>query len=84
MSKVIQFSDSDCPSLPAPDPFSKRNRHGLSTADFRRMLCDLKSRPASQRAFLRKLLVRALATSVSTGLPVTNHAVPDPVFPSKP
>jgi hypothetical protein len=82
MPKVIALSRTDSFSLPLLDRQTKRKTHGLSTADFRRLLSELKSRPPSQRAFLRKLLSRAIANGAPTRFPVTNHAVPDPVVPS--
>jgi hypothetical protein len=78
MSKVINLREIGCFYLPAPDKFSKRNRHGLSTADFRRILSDLKLRAPSERAFLRKLLTRALATGGPTQFPAVTHVVVDP------
>jgi hypothetical protein len=82
MSKVITFRGTDCLSLPVPDMRTRRNAQGLSTADFRRLLSELKHRPPSQRAFLRKLLSRAIATRAPIGFPAVNHAVRDPVSPS--
>jgi hypothetical protein len=82
MSKVIMLDEMDCLVLPAPDIRKKRNSQGLSTADFRRLLSELKQRPPSQRAFLRRLLRRAIANGAPTQFPVTNHAVHDPVGPS--
>jgi hypothetical protein len=81
MSKVFVPQETGCFYLPAPDKFSKRNRIGLSTDDFRRILSDLKLRPPSQRAFLRKLLTRALATG-PTQFPVVTHVVDNPAGPS--
>ena len=82
MSKVVTFSKADCFYLPEPDMRGKRNAHGLSTADFRRLLSELRLRPPSQRAFLRKLLSRALATGAPINFPVVDHAVHDPVGPT--
>ena len=82
MSKVIVMAQTDCLYLPVPDGFQKRNAQGLSTGDFRRILTQLKHRPPSQRAFLRKLLSRALATGAPTHFPAVHHVVPDPVHPS--
>jgi len=54
-----------------------------STADYRRLLSDLKLRPASQRAFLRKLLRRAAMNSALYDFPVaapqypTSNLMPD-------
>ena len=82
MSKVITFRGTDCLTLPVPDMRTKRNALGLSTEDFRRLLSELKHRPPSQRAFLRKLLSRAIVTRAPIGFPAVNHAVRDPVSPS--
>jgi hypothetical protein len=82
MSKVIVMNETGGLILSAVDKSKKRNSQGLSTSDFRRILSDLRQRPPSQRAFLRKLLSRALATGAPTYFPVVNHAVPDPVHPS--
>jgi hypothetical protein len=78
----MEFDNMDCFFLPAPDWSKKRNAQGLSTEDFRQILSDLRQRPTSQSAFLRKLLQRAIANGASTKFPVTNLAVPDPVSPS--
>jgi len=82
MPKVIVLSGTDCLSLPTPNQGRKRNAQGLSTSDFRRLLCELKRRPPSEREFLRKLLSRAIANGTPTRFPVVDHAVPDPVGPS--
>ena len=82
MSKVITFRGTDCLTLPVPDMRMRRNAQGLSTADFRRILSELKHRPPSQRAFLRKLLSRAVVTGAPNGFPAVHHAVRDPVSPS--
>ena len=70
--------------LPLPE-LSKSKRQfsrNLTTADYRRILSELKLRPPTQRAFLRKLLTRALATGALNDLPAPNHVVDDPVVPS--
>jgi hypothetical protein len=82
MAKVISFYENDSLSLPAPDMAKKRNFQGLSTADFRRLLSELNRRPPSQRAFLRKLLSRAIANGAPTDFPVASRVVHDPVGPS--
>jgi hypothetical protein len=74
--------ETGCFHLPPPDMRKKRNAQGLSTADFRRVLTDLKHRPPTQRVFLRKLLSRAIANGTPNGFPVVHHAVPDPVVPT--
>jgi hypothetical protein len=82
MTKEITRQQTDCFSLPALGVHGRRNALGLSAADFRRISTDLKSRPPSQRTFLRKLLRRAIANGAPTQFPVTNHAVGVPVMPS--
>jgi len=78
MSNVIVIPGLDGFRLPAIDPRTKRNAQGLSTSDFRRLLADLKHRPPSQRAFLRKLLRRVIATGAPTHFPVVHHVVRTP------
>jgi len=82
MPNVVVMQSSGAFSLPAPLGRAKRNSQGLSTQDFRRILTDLRHRPPSQRAFLRKLLHRALLTSAPNEFPVVHHVVPDPITPS--
>jgi hypothetical protein len=82
MEKVLESYETSCFCLPKLVAGPKRNALGLSTADFRRILCDLKHRPPTQRVFLRKLLRRAIANGRANGFPVVHHAVPDPVSPA--
>jgi len=58
MSNVIVIADPNA-ARPKRTQGPRRNGHAHSTADFRRMLSDLKLRPPTQRAFLRRLLQRA-------------------------
>jgi hypothetical protein len=51
-----------------------------TTADYRRMLSELRLRPPSQRAFLRKLLTRAMPMAPKQ-FPVATHVV-HPAEPS--
>jgi hypothetical protein len=60
----------------------RRNGNGLTTDHYRRLLAELKLRPPSQRAYLRKLLSQAISTGRPTHFPVITHAVFDPVSPS--
>jgi hypothetical protein len=78
MSKVIVIPETDGFRLPPMDPGKRRNVHGLSTSDFRRLLTDLKHRPPTQRAFLRRLLRRAMAVGAPTHFPVVHHVVRTP------
>jgi hypothetical protein len=82
MSKVDTIFGAAPPSLPGPGNINRQNAHGLTTSDYRRRLSELRLRPPSQRALLRKLLNRALFTGAHTEFPVTNRAVPYPVSPS--
>ena len=75
MSKVIVISHTDELTLPEQSKNQKRNSRGLSTSDYRRLLSQLSLRPPTQRAFLRRLLTRAIATGASKGLRVTTHVV---------
>lgn len=75
MSKVIVISHTDELTLPEENKNQKRNSRGLSTSDYRRLLSQLRLRPPTQRAFLRRLLTRAIAAGTSKGLPVTHHVV---------
>jgi hypothetical protein len=78
MSNVIVIPGTESLRLPPIDPRKKRNAQGLSTSDFRRLLTQLKHQPPSQRAFLRKLLRRAIATGAPTNFPVVHHVVRTP------
>lgn len=62
------------PSLGSTEAPARRARscRGLKSADFRRLLSDLKRRPANEREFLRKLLKRAAAAKASIDFPVAN------------
>jgi hypothetical protein len=81
MAKVIALSGTDRLSSPEQDENKKRNPQGLTTADFRRLLSEPSLRPPSQRALLRKLLKRAIASGAPANFPVTNHVVRNPVSP---
>ena len=82
MTKVITIPASA--RLPFPELGNSKKRYplGRTTADFRRILSELSLRPPSQRAFLRKLLNRALVNRAQNEFPVPNHSVRDPVSPS--
>jgi hypothetical protein len=82
MSKVAIFLSAGQLALPAQSKHGKRNTHGLTTGDYRRLLSQLSQRPSSQRAFLRKLLRRALSTGAPARFPVTSRDVHNPVNPS--
>jgi hypothetical protein len=61
---------------------SKRNHVGMTIADFRRFLTNLRLQPPSHREFLRKLLRRALAAHGAKGFPVTLLADTNPLIRS--
>jgi hypothetical protein len=70
MSKVDTIFGAAPPSLPGPGNINSQNAHGLTTSDYHRHLSELRLRPPSQRAFLRKLLNRALLNNgAHTGFP---------------
>jgi hypothetical protein len=80
VSKVVLISGLEENS---PESIARRrSMNGLTTEHYRRLLSELRLRPPSQRAFLRKLLCRAQATGAPAHFPVVPHAVPDPVSPS--
>jgi hypothetical protein len=81
MAKLIAFCGTDCLSLPEQEKNKKRNPQGLTTADFRRLLSEMRRRPPSERAFLRKLLKRAIASGDPVNFPVTDHVVGNPISP---
>ena len=79
MSKLIPITDASrfCPDrsgLPG-----RTKRPAFRTVDYRRMLTEMRLRPPSQRAFLKKLLKRAALTGAAQEFPVTLHAVGNPV-----
>jgi hypothetical protein len=80
MSKVIAFSSSER-FLPQGSKGRKCYHMALTTADYRRMLSELKLPPPSQRAFLRKLLTRATLTAPKQ-FPVATHVVHNLAAPS--
>lgn len=79
MSRVIAFSSSER-SVPQSTK-GRKYPHTLTTGDYRRMLSELKLRPPSQRAFLRKLLTRATVTAPKQ-FPVASHVVRNLAVPS--
>jgi len=79
MSKGIE---TDCLFLAAAEKHKKQNSQGVTTADFRHLLSELKRRPPSHRDFLRKLFSCAIANGAPTQFPVPSHAVHDPAGPS--
>lgn len=79
MSKLIPITDAgrlypERGGLPA-----RTKRAAYRTADYRRMLTEMRRRPPSQRAFLKKLLKRAVLTGTAIEFPVVHHAVLSPV-----
>jgi len=82
MSKVVTRSGGNLLAFSVEAKNGKRNPHTLTTADYRRLLSELRLLPPSQRAFLRKLLNRALANTARTEFLEASHVVPDPAGPS--
>ncbi|HTQ95741.1 MAG TPA: hypothetical protein VMH89_02995 [Candidatus Acidoferrum sp.] len=82
MSNVVNISGLEPKESPEGIVARRRNGSGLTTDHYRRLLAELRLRPPSQRAFLRKLLSHATATGGPTHFPVISHAVFDPVCPS--
>lgn len=80
MSKVIAVYISEG-LLPQSGKGRKCSHIVLTTADYRRMLSELKLRLPSQRAFLRKLLTRATIAAPKQ-FPVAAHVVPNLAAPS--
>lgn len=78
MGKVIVMPTTSHTTFSNRDTSRKRNHVGMTTTDFRRVLCNLQLQPPSQRAFLRKLLKRALAAHGVDRFPVTILADPNP------
>ena len=74
MSKVIEFSQMHLLSDPevswVPGVPARR-----TTAHYRKLLSEMRLRPASERAFLRKLLKRAAANGVIIDFPVAAPVV---------
>lgn len=75
MPKVISISETRRFSPPPETPAIKRNSHAMTTTDYRHLLTEMRLRPPSQRAFLRKFLKRAAATGVPMVFPVTTRVV---------
>ena len=76
MSKLISITDT---GRFAPDRSGLPRRIGPAvrrTADYRKMLSNMRLRPPSQRAFLKKLLLRAMLTGAPYEFPVPNPAAP--------
>lgn len=77
MTKLYVLPGNASPRLEVTPEHPSRTRRGLKTADFRRLLSDLKRRPLNEREFLRKLLKRAVAAQASKEFPATNPTFPD-------
>lgn len=75
MSKVIEFSQVHCSYAPARFGRGRRVKRSRTTDDYRRLLCELRQRPSSEREFLRRLLKRAAANGVPIEFPVQTPVV---------
>jgi len=73
MCKVIEISRAA--SFSSAHPVRS---HIKTTADYRRLLSDMRTRPLNQRAFLRKLLQRAIANGVRSEFLIAISAVATP------
>jgi hypothetical protein len=80
MSNLIAFSSPDR-FLPQSNKDRRYAHTALTTADYRRMLSELRLRPPSQRAFLRRFLTRAMLTAPKQFL-VASHVVGNLATPS--
>jgi hypothetical protein len=75
MSKVIEISEARGLFYVPEVPPSRRACRLRTTRDYRRFLADLRLRPSSQRAFLRRFLKRA-ANGVTIEFPVQSPLLP--------
>jgi hypothetical protein len=74
MSNVIEMSQTSV-FLSAPENSNARRVSRVkTTADYRRLLGEMRLRPVSQRAFLSRLLKRAAANGVPLIFPVVISA----------
>jgi len=74
MNKLVSITDA---SRFAPDRSGlpgRIKRATVRTVDYRKMLSEMRQRPPSRRAFLRKLLKRAALIGATHEFPVANHA----------
>ena len=74
MPKVIEMPQS-ARVISLFDAPSSRVPRARTTADYRRLLSEMRLRPPSQRAFLRRLLQRASLTGMPMVFPVQTPAV---------
>jgi hypothetical protein len=70
MATVIKMSPVDCFPSGSEAACAQRCSGSRSTSDYRRLLSEMRLRPASQRAFLRRFLKRAAANGVLIAFPV--------------
>jgi hypothetical protein len=76
MSKVIEINEARG-LLYMPDaPVCPRVHRMRTTRDYRRLLADLRLRPSSQRAFLRRFLKRAAVNGVTIEFPAQSPLLP--------
>ena len=78
MSNVIAISETRKILWLEEVSSAKRVAHGKSTTDFRRLLSEMRMRPANQRAILRRMLKRAAMNGVLMTFPVAVPAVSTP------
>jgi hypothetical protein len=78
MSQLIAITDASRFKQTRSGLHERAKRAGFRTADYRRMLSEIRMRPPSQRTFLKKLLKRAAITSAVLEFPATTHASLNP------
>ena len=76
MSRVIEFSEGRGRMYVPEARVSRRANRARTTRDYRRLLANLRLRPSSQRAFLRRFLKRAAANGVTIDFPVQSPLLP--------
>ena len=76
MSRVIEFGEARGRICVPEAPVSRRANRARTTHDYRRLLANLRLRPSSQRAFLRRFLKRAAANGVTIDFPVQSPLLP--------
>ena len=79
MSKLSPMTDASRCKQTRRGVHERAKRTGSRTADYRRMLSEVRMTPPSQRTFLKKLLKRAAITNAVLEFPATAHVSLNPV-----
>jgi len=79
MSKLSPMTDASRSSQTRSGLHERAKRIRSGTADYRRMLSDVRMKPPSQQTFLTKPLKRAAITGAVLEFPATTHASLTPV-----